>query len=554
MQIDDAKIQEILLAGSYVTKEDMDKAQEFANTHHAPLVDYLFAEGLVTKDLLGQAIAESLGVPYADLNSNQPSREQTLRIPEELAKKFRIVLFRESEEGLTITTDDPANEGIPAILEKLSTHGEVTLAYSLPEDIDAVFLYYQKPLETRFSKIIREEKRVAPEILEEIFNDAFSYHASDIHFEPQPDDVLVRFRVDGMMREAGHIPKEHYENLLNHIKIRSRLRIDEHFAAQDGSLHYQKDGNVVDMRTSVVPTVEGEKAALRILTNYSQGFTLADLGLSEAHREAIERASQKPFGMLLVTGPTGSGKTTTLYVILKLLNNADVNITTIEDPVEYKVQGINQIQVNLQTNLTFASGLRSIVRQDPDIILVGEIRDAETAEIGVNAALTGHLLLSTFHANDAATAIPRLLDMGVEPFLLASTLELIVAQRLVRKICDQCRYSVVFSLADLSEKFKLAKQFFTDKRITLYQGKGCKACTDSGYSGRTAIFELILMSPQMKELILQRPSNQNIWKLTRQEGSTSLFEDGIEKVKSGATTLEELLRVAEPPDLSLRIK
>lgn len=324
------------------------------------------------------------------------------------------------------------------------------------------------------------------------------------------------------------------------------MRIDEHFAAQDGSMRFEKGETVFDLRTSIVPTVEGEKIVLRILAAYVQGFGLSNLGMSEAHQRILAEVAQKPFGMILVTGPTGSGKTTTLYAVLKLLHHPDVNITTIEDPVEYKVIGINQIQVNPQTNLTFAKGLRSIVRQDPDIILVGEIRDEETAEIAVNAALTGHLLLSTFHANDAATAIPRLLDMKVEPFLLASTIEVIIAQRLVRKICITCRYSISSTSKKIGEAFPGAKDFFQEKKITLYAGKGCDACGHTGYQGRAAIFEFIRVTPDLQDLILNNPSTKEIWKLAKAQGSKTVFEDGIEKVRNGTTTLEELVRVAPP--------
>jgi type II secretory ATPase GspE/PulE/Tfp pilus assembly ATPase PilB-like protein len=252
--------------------------------------------------------------------------------------------------------------------------------------------------------------------------------------------------------------------------------------------------------------------------------------------------------MILVVGPTGSGKTTTLYALLKILNNPDINITTIEDPVEYKIVGVNQIQVNSATDLTFVRGLRSIVRQDPDIILVGEIRDHETAEIAVNAALTGHLLLSTFHANDAATALPRLLDMGVEPFLLASTMELIIAQRLVRRICEQCRYSLSLTKAGMAKRFPTVSHLFTAKITTLYESKGCETCHHTGYTGQIALFEMITMTPEMKTLVLSHPSTKQIWDLARKQGSQYLFADGIEKVQSGITSLDELLRVATPPD------
>ena len=548
MKFDDKIIKDILLKENYVTEEDIRNADDFAKTHNMSFIEYLLQENLITKDLLGQAIAESFKVPYADLNSTLPSPEQVQKIPEEIAKKYHAVIFSEEKNKVVVTTDRPQDKNLLPELEKLLVGKKISLAYSLSEDIDASFVHYQKPLETRFSKIIGDNGRVAPELLEEIFDDALVFHASDIHFEPRLKDVLIRFRVDGVLHEAGRIPKEYYENILNRIKVQSGLRIDEHFAAQDGSLRYEKDSTVVDLRTSIVPTIEGEKVVLRVLSAYVQGFSLGDLGLSGAHQQLLEQAAEKPFGMILVAGPTGSGKTTTLYALLKIVNSPDVNITTIEDPVEYKVQGVNQIQINPQTNLTFAKGLRSIVRQDPDIILVGEIRDEETAEIAVNAALTGHLLYSTFHANDAATAIPRLLDMGIEPFLLASTLEVIVAQRLVRKICDHCKHSVTRSAKDFgTPQLKSSLSYFEDKSITTYEGKKCDACGHTGYKGRTAIFEFIQITPEMQNLILHSPSTKEIWELARKEGSKSLFEDGIEKIKAGVTTLEELLRVAEPP-------
>lgn len=558
MKFDDKTIKEILLKENYITEEDIRNAEDFAKTHHVSFIEYLLQENLLTKDLLGQATAESFNVPYADLNSALPSAEQVQKIPEEIAKKYRAVIFSEKKGKIVVATDNPKDAKLLPELEKLFAGKKLSIAYSLSEDIDASFVHYQKPLETRFSKIIENKGRIAPEILEEIFDDALIYHASDIHFEPQQSNAVVRFRVDGVLHEAGRIPREYYENIINRIKVQSSLRIDEHFAAQDGSLRYEKDGTVVDFRTSIVPTVEGEKVVLRVLSAYVQGFSLGDLGLSLEHQALLERAAAKPFGMILSAGPTGSGKTTTLYALLKLVNSPDINITTIEDPVEYKMLGVNQIQVNPQTNLTFAKGLRSIVRQDPDIILVGEIRDEETAEIAVNAALTGHLLYSTFHANDAATAIPRLLDMGIEPFLLASTLEVIVAQRLVRKICDNCKYSQQKTASDFNTpQLKAMLPYFSakggsisggeDKSITVYEGKKCEACGHTGYKGRTAIFEFIHITPEMQNLILHSPSTQEIWQLARKDGSRTLFEDGVEKVKTGVTTLEELLRVAEPP-------
>ncbi len=551
MNIDTNNIKEILINGNYISVEDAEKAEALAKQSEISFVDALLRDGVVNSDIVGQATAEAFKVPYADLNSASISADQVRKIPEEVAKKLRVVLFDEEKENeVIVTTDNPLQEGISTELAPLFEGKEIKITYSLSEDIDSFFVFYEKPLDTRFSKIIAESDRVAPEILEEIFDDAITYRASDIHFEPQAKVIVIRFRVDGVLHEAGRLPKEYFENVLNRIKVKSALRIDEHYAAQDGSLHYDGKNNIsVDMRTSIVPIVEGEKVVLRVLGSYVQGLTFNDLGLTPKNQELLREAAEKPFGMILVVGPTGSGKTTTLYSLLKMLNTPDTNITTIEDPVEYKVQGLNQIQVNQTTGLTFVRGLRAIVRQDPDIILVGEIRDLETVEISVNAALTGHLLLSTFHANDAATAIPRLLDMGTEPFLLSSTMNLIIAQRLVRKICDHCKVSVVKTPKDFdTPQLRDVMKFLPEKNLTLYEGKKCEVCGYTGYKGRTSIYEVIKITPTLQELIVKSPSAQEIWNLARKEGAKSVFEDGLEKVKNGLTSIEELVRIAPPPD------
>ncbi len=547
MDFDPAKLKEALVNASYVSESDYASAETAAKAGGISVAEYLIGQEVITKDLIGQALAESFGVPYADLNSVAPAHEQVLTIPEDRAREFRIVLFKVGKKDVTIATDNPKRDGLAAALKALFPGVKAIIAYSLPEDINQTFLNYQKSLGTRFSQIIAQSARVAPEIFDEILQDAYEFHASDIHLEPQATEVVVRFRVDGVLHEAGRIEKVYYENILNRIKVQSRLRIDEHFAAQDGSMRFERGEKSLDIRTSIVPTVEGEKVVMRLLASYMRGYALSDVGLSEEHQAMLVTSSTKPFGMILVTGPTGSGKTTTLYAVLRSLLSPEVNITTIEDPVEYKVTGINQIQVNPATNLTFAKGLRSIVRQDPDIILVGEIRDSETAEIAVNAALTGHLLLSTFHSNDAATAIPRLLDMDIEPFLLASTLDMIVAQRLVRKICDHCKYSTSIKRAALEKKFPGASKYFPGAEVTLYVGKGCIACGNTGYRGRAAIFEFIQITPAMQELILAHPSTGEIWKLAAKQGAKSLFDDGVDKVKRGTTTIDELYRVAPPP-------
>jgi len=548
MQIDDEKIKKVLLDGNYVTADDIAKAESATKLTQGTIADWLLTSEIITKDLLGQALAEADKVDYSDLNTYKPNQEQVRLIPEDVAKHFHAVVFRQNEKEIIITTDDPTQKDLTKKLKTIFKNKKLIITFSFTEDIEDVFIHYLKTLDTRFSEIIKQQKRIAPELIEQIIDDAVAYRASDVHLEPQEKEVIVRFRIDGVMQEAGRIPKEYYGNILNRIKVQAQLPIDEHFSAQDGAARQVREKYTVDMRISILPTLNGEKVVIRLLSSYVRSFSFSDLGLSQHDQDLLLKAINKPFGMILVTGPTGSGKTTSLYALLKLLNTPDVNITTIEDPVEYKMAGVNQIQVNTQTNLTFAKGLRSIVRQDPDIILVGEIRDQETAETAINAALTGHLLLSTFHANDAATAIPRLLDMDIEPFLLSSTLVVLIAQRLVRKICDQCRYSISVGKEDVKKTIPLdVQKYFTGKHIVLYKGKGCSGCGNTGFRGRTAIYEFIEVTPDLQELILQHPSTAQIWKVARKQGSVTLFEDGLEKVKSGVTSLDELLRMAEPP-------
>jgi len=546
MDTNDQIVKEILLHQSYVTPDDIAKAEQYAKEHSGSLVDYLYNTGLINRNLLGQAVAESFKVPFFNLTASPPPQEQILRIPKDVALKYNIVLVEEDSTRVTIATANPGQENLKEQLQKLIPGKIVSLAYCFPKDIETLFLSYRQPLTARLSQVLKDTNGFAPRILEELFEEASIDQVSDIHFEPQEENVIIRFRIDGVLQQQGNIPKSLYDNLLNRIKVQSHLRIDEHNKPQDGAMRMTIQGKEIDLRISVVPVADGEKTAIRVLSAYLREFNLGSLGLSVSNQRILQQAIKKPFGMVIVTGPTGSGKTTTLYALIRLLNNPQVNITTIEDPIEYKITGINQIQVNEATDLTFAKGLRSIVRQDPNIILVGEIRDLETAEIGVNAALTGHLLFTSFHANDASTAIPRLLDMGVEPFLMASTLELIMAQRLVRTICQACKMSQSYSKEYLHQILPNLENHFTDDSTTLYKGKGCPVCKGTGYKGRTAIFEFIQISQAMKELIMQNPPVDQIRQLAKKTGTRTIFEDGLEKVKNGATTLEELLRVASP--------
>ncbi len=544
--MESVSLAELLVDQSYITQEDADDAFAFEKDGKGTAMDYLQQEGKLNRSTLGIALAEHFGTAYSDLEARPPSSEDLNRIPEEVAQKYRAVFAGEKENEVRVATDRVESEGLHEALSGVFPGKKVLVTYAFSESIDGSLSRYEKALNTRFAEIVKHERRIAPELLDEIIKDALTYRASDVHFEPTSEKTLIRFRIDGMLRLAGSISREHYENVLNRMKIQSNLRTDEHFMPQDGAIRFVTGRSAVDLRLSIVPTIDGEKSVIRILAEYVQGLTFEALAFSPRHVEQLARASKKPFGMILTVGPTGSGKTTTLYALIRRLNTPEVNVTTIEDPVEYRMAGANQIQVNQKTGLTFAKGLRAVVRQDPNVILVGEIRDTETAETAVNAALTGHLLLSTFHANDAATALPRLLDLGIEPFLLASTLELVVAQRLARRICETCRASVEIARTELETRHPALEGVFTEDAVTLYTGEGCAACNGSGYKGRISIIEIIEMSPALKALIGSNPSADQVRAVAKGEGARSLFQDGMDKALQGATTVEEVLRVASP--------
>lgn len=548
MKFDEVTIKKILIDGNYVTVDDIKKAEVFAEERRGSVIDYLLFEGLISKNIIGQAISESFGVSYSNLSANTPTKEQVLMISEEIAKKFNVVVSDQKKNEITVTTNDPKNPELLISLKNIFPDKKIKINFALEDEIDELFVNYDSGLETRFSKIIESKGKAAPEIVDQIIEDALLLKVSDIHCEPQEKEVVVRFRVDGVLHEAGRMPKEYYENIVNRIKVLAKLRIDEHFSSQDGAIRFtsKEHSTPIDLRVSIIPTLDGEKIAIRVLSSYIEDLTLSNLGLSDELQKQLVKSVQKPFGMILVTGPTGSGKTTTLYSLLRVINTKKINITTIEDPVEYKIQGINQIQANSQTNLTFAKGLRAIARQDPNVILVGEIRDLETADIAVNAALTGHLLLSTFHSNNAATAIPRFMDMGVESFLLGSTLELILSQRLSRKICDSCKMSYTVSRKDIDKFGPEVSKYFSEKSIVLYKGKGCVSCSQTGYKGRVGVFEYIVSSPDLQDLIAKNPSTKDVSDLIKKQGFKTMFEDGLDKVKAGMTTIEELLRVVNP--------
>jgi len=434
----------------------------------------------------------------------------------------------------------------------------VSLRYGLKQ--------YKKKIGEEFNKIISEnvtkffstggetdvskmaEAVPIVNILDSVIEHAVALNASDIHFEPLTKEVLVRYRVDGLLQEVLSLHKAIEPILVARVKILANLQIDEHRVPQDGRFRFgEEEGGVTDIRVNVMPVMHGEKVEMRLLRSSAQPLALEEVGLSNEAIQTVMSEIKKPHGMILVTGPTGHGKTTTLYAILHILNTPKVNITTIEDPIEYEVSRINQTQVSVKAGINFANGLRSLLRQNPDIIMVGEIRDNETVEISVHAALTGHLVLSSLHTNDAPSALPRLLDMGAQAFLLSSTVNLVIAQRLVRRICTSCieSYEVTPEMAKLiaDQLARNGGKEVVSAPKALYRGRGCKVCGNAGFQGQIGAFEVLRVSPTIRELLLQKASVSDMRKQAIKEGMTTMFEDGLQKVERGITTIEEVLRV-----------
>ena len=396
---------------------------------------------------------------------------------------------------------------------------------------------------------VKESKRRSPisvvDIVDGLISHAHERRSSDIHIDPTRQALRVRMRLDGVLHDICTLPGDIRSEIIARIKVLSHLRTDEHQMPQDGRFRYVFPGTLteLDIRVSIAPTYHGENAVLRLLSDNAQDFSLANLGFDDVHRERIGAAMRKQGGMILVTGPTGSGKTTTLYTLMNMLNSSEVSIVSIEDPIEYSIEGVEQLQVNPKVGLSFANGLRTILRQDPNIIMVGEIRDTETAAISINAALTGHLLLSTLHTNDAATTIQRLLDMKIEHYLLASTLRLSIGQRLVRKLCDACKTAGSMTAEEKRLFPKESTQDMTARKAHLYRAAGCEACGGTGFAGRICIAECLLVDDEIREAITRRASARDIQAIATSAGMTTMREDGFKKVAAGLTTVEEVLRV-----------
>ena len=536
-----------------IPQDKLQKAFESTKTNDKLLGEILLEKDLITDENLGKVVASIIKVPFVSLAKTAISDEMLLVVPEIVARKSQIIAFEKTKEGIKLAMANPNDSQIIDFISKKT--GDKIIAYlATGRDIENALRLYQKEMQKTFNDMLTEQveaagtsvQKEAPiaKIIDLLIEYAYQNKASDIHIEPSEKDTHVRFRIDGVLHDVLSLPQNLHRQLTTRIKVLSKLRTDEHLSAQDGKMQTNLPQEKIDIRVSIVPVVHGEKAVLRLLSSKSRQFALNDLGIAESDIVKIEDAYKKPYGIVLSTGPTGSGKTTTIYAILKIINVRDKNIATIEDPVEYDITGINQIQVNPKTNLTFADGLRSILRQDPDIIFVGEIRDKETASIAVNAAMTGHLVLSTLHTNNASTTLPRLIDMSIEPFLLASTVNLIVAQRLVRKICEKCRFSKTVPLNELPKAIPqdlIKKHFGNEKEARIYQGKGCPVCHNTGYRERIGIFEALQVTSAIRDLIEAKSSAETIHKKAVAEDMTTMLEDGLAKVKLGITTIDEVV-------------
>lgn len=561
MPLDNKKIKDILLSENYLTASDLAKAEERAESDNISLVDALLADNLATKEVLGQAMGEYYGVGFLDLAKEKIDVEIFRQVPEALALAKQLAAINQEDGTLRLAMVDPSDKVSAKLIAKKL--GLKTVPYFVfANDLTEALGLYQGSLAEEFKSAIsvldkrnldRESKdETIIKIVDMLLRHGYNSKASDIHIEPYAQKIMIRFRVDGVLHDVLEIGKELSQSIVARIKILAKLATDEHRSAQDAKIRYQVSDGQLDIRVSIVPVTEGENVVLRLLSAKIHNITLAKLGLSDHDLTKIKKAIKNPHGMVLVTGPTGSGKTTTLYAAINVLNREQVHIATIEDPVEYAIPGVSQIQVNPKTNLTFAEGLRALVRQDPDIIMVGEIRDSETANIAVNSALTGHLVLSTLHTNDAATALPRLIDMGVEPFLLASTVNIIVAQRLIRVSCHKCRRSSSLTEEEMTLVKEPAVASILEKRgvknlkkLNVYRGAGCKLCGQTGYWGRVGIFEVLVIDDKIRDLIAQKASSTQINQAALSNGMTSMLADGIDKVLSGVSTLEEVLRMVK---------
>ena len=561
------QLKKLLIDEGLITDERFESLRADAERKGQGIVDVLVAERVADVGYLNNVIAKALGVSRIDLSASMINKDVMKLIPEATAREHQVILFQQEEDGTyDVAMIDPSDlETVEFLSQRLKARIRPFLATA--GDLNQGFSVYGRELEQDFKQIIEENiraslanpskdaKEAAAQlpivgIVDNILSYGISSRASDIHIEILEESLFIRYRIDGILYEIMDVTKNIHSAIVARIKLLAGLKIDEHLTPQDGRFRYRIANETIDVRVSVIPTFYGEKVEMRLLEAAQKPLSLEEVGMLPDDVAIVKANIKKSYGMIISCGPTGSGKTTTLYALMSILNRPQVNVTTIEDPIEYNMRYVNQTQINVQGGITFASGLRALLRQDPNIIMVGEIRDAETADIAVQAALTGHLLLSSLHTNDAPTAIPRFFDLNVPPYLVSSVMTLIIAQRLVRKICQACIYSydadegIQAVIEGQRKQSGLPSDAVLAAPKILFKGKGCPACGGTGYVGRLGIFEVLEITDPVKKLIAAERFDVDAVRLeARRGGMKSMFEDGIQKVELALTTIDEVLRV-----------
>ena len=557
MNLKKKRLGDILVDANLITEDQLNYALQMQKTTGKKLGEVLTEEEIVSEKEIIEVLELQLGIPHMDLNKFFINPEITKLIDEKVARRYNIIPISKSGNVITLAMSDPLN--IFAIDDvKVITGLEVKPVISVAKDIEsAIDNYYENETAKQALEEFKENYEVediddldqvmlddinnAPvvKLVNSIVKQAIKMKASDIHIEPFEHFVRVRFRVDGDLQEIMTPAKTTHSAIVTRIKIMAKMDIVEKRIPQDGRIEMNMDGKEVDLRISVLPTVYGEKIVIRLLDRANFLFSKKQLGFSDVNLKRFDSIIKNPNGIILVTGPTGSGKSTTLYTVLKELNEMSKNIITVEDPVEYQLEGVNQVSVNTKVGLTFASGMRSILRQDPDIIMIGEIRDGETAEIAIRASITGHVVLSTMHTNDTASTVARLVDMDIEPYLVSSSVVGVTAQRLVKKVCEGCKIEY-----QASKEQKMILGIDTSEEVLLYKGEGCNVCGDSGYKGRTGIHEIMIVDKDVRNLINEGSTIDSIRDINIKKGMITLKQNCVELVLQGITTVEEVLRVA----------
>src|SRR5918996_1293025 len=554
------QLDQLLLARGLLSDEQLTEARDTAQQKGRSLGRVLIELGYVTEAGLVAILAEQLGLEFIDLADASLDASAIALVPEATARRHSCIPVRFEDDKLVLAMADPANvvavddiraltkrDVVTVVATKVDVQGAISRYYrldsaaeSLAEEAAAATDAEQKSLEEAVGSAGAEDAPII-KLVNLLITQAVNDRASDIHIEPGERSLRVRYRIDGVLHEVMNPPKSVQSGMISRLKIMAEIDIAERRLPQDGRIGLVVQGKQIDIRVATLPTVHGEKVVMRLLDKSSVLLKLQDLGFEPDNFTRFQEAYKKPYGAILVTGPTGSGKSTTLYATLNILNRTEVNLITVEDPVEYKLPGVNQVQTNVKAGLTFASALRSILRSDPDVVLIGEIRDRETAQIAVEASLTGHLVLSTLHTNDAPSAMVRLTEMGIETFLVASAIDAVLAQRLARRLCEKCKESYVPSEEEL---VGAGFPYDPEKGLPkLYRPVGCSACGKTGYRGRLAIHEVMAVTEEIERLVVERASSEEIAKVAREQGMATLREDGMAKVARGVTSIEEILRV-----------